>query len=170
MLSIQKVNLIDADALLTFSEQTFFEFFAHLNDAANMKAYADAVFTPQKIEAELSNPDSEFYFAMLDNQLAGYLKLNFNNAQTEFNDASAMEIERIYVSGMHHGKSIGKKLLNFAADLAIEKKLSYIWLGVWEHNQNALGFYKHSGFELFGSHPFYLGDDEQTDLLMKKML
>ncbi len=117
--------------------------------------------------SELTNPDSEFYFAMNEDDIAGYLKLNFNNAQTEFQDKNALEIERIYVSGEHHGKHIGRQMLDFAVDIAA-KQFDYVWLGVWEHNHKAIGFYEHHGFEIFSSHEFLLGDDRQTDLLMKK--
>jgi ribosomal protein S18 acetylase RimI-like enzyme len=170
MILIRKVELAEAGVLLDFSKKTFYDFFAHLNDPANIEAYAAAAFTPQKIEAELSNPNSEFYFAMLDGQVAGYLKLNFGNAQTEFRDEKALEVERIYVSGEHHGRHIGRQLLNFAVDTAISKQLDYVWLGVWEHNQKAIGFYQHHGFEVFSSHEFLLGNDRQIDLLMRKIL
>lgn len=79
-----------------------------------------------------------------------------------------MEIERIYVLRTHHKKQIGTKLLNFAADIALNKKLHFIWLGVWEHNHRAIAFYERNGFNVFGSHDFVLGADVQTDLLMKK--
>jgi ribosomal protein S18 acetylase RimI-like enzyme len=42
-----------------------------------------------------------------------------------------------------------------------------IWLGVWEKNHNAIGFYTKNGFITFDKHLFLLGDDQQTDLLMK---
>jgi ribosomal protein S18 acetylase RimI-like enzyme len=45
-----------------------------------------------------------------------------------------------------------------------------IWLGVWEHNEHAISFYKKFGFEQFGDHIFMLGNDAQTDLLLKKNL
>jgi ribosomal protein S18 acetylase RimI-like enzyme len=170
MLTIQKVEITDTDTLLAFSKETFYEFFAKWNDLANMDAYSKISFTSQKIQAELSNPDSEFYFAMLDGQVVGYIKLNFNEAQTEFMHKNALEIERIYVSGKHHGKYIGKQLLDFATDIARNKQFSSVWLGVWEHNTNAIGFYEHYGFETFSSHEFMLGDDRQTDLLMRKIL
>lgn len=170
MVTIQKVQLSDAETLLSFSKNTFYEFFAHLNTPANMEAYSSVAFTLPKIQAELNDPDSQFYFAMLDNQLAGYIKLNFAGAQTEFHDEKALEVERIYVSGEHHGKYIGKQLLDFAIDTAIKKQFAYIWLGVWEHNSKAIAFYERNGFQLFGSHNFLLGDDRQTDLLMRKEL
>jgi ribosomal protein S18 acetylase RimI-like enzyme len=169
-ITIRKTEMTDAAVLLDFSKITFFDFFGPLNDAANMEAYALEAFTSQKILSELINQDSEFYFATLDEEVVGYLKLNFNNAQTEFQDANAMEIERIYVSRQHHKKQIGKQLLTCAVNTAVIKQLEYIWLGVWEHNQNAISFYRHNGFEVFSSHDFLLGDDLQTDLLMKRVL
>jgi hypothetical protein len=33
-----------------------------------------------------------------------------------------------------------------------------------------MSFYKKNGFEKFGQHIFRLGDDEQTDIMMKKAL
>jgi hypothetical protein len=170
MVTIQKVGVADVDALLSFSKETFYEFFAHLNEPANMEAYSVVAFTTQNILDQLNNPDSEFYFAILDGEITGYLKLNFNNAQTEYKDKNALEVERIYVSGQHHGKKIGKHLLDFAINTARQKQFEYVWLGVWEDNQNALGFYRHNGFEVCGSHEFLLGDDRQTDLLMKKRI
>jgi diamine N-acetyltransferase len=170
MVTIQKVKISEAGILLIYSKKTFYEFFAHLNDPANMEAYSAVAFTNDSILAQINNPGSEFYFAIYEDDIAGYIKLNFNDAQTEFHDAMALEIERIYVSGEHHGKHIGKQLLDFAVQMAISKNFDYVWLGVWEHNHKAIGFYEHYGFEVCGSHKFLLGDDLQTDLLMRKAL
>ncbi len=170
MFTIKKVELTDAETLLSFSKKTFYEFFAHLNDPANMEAYSSVAFTPQSMLEQINDPGSEFYFAFYENDIIGYIKLNFNDAQTEFKEKNALEIERIYVSGEHHGKYIGKQLLDFALDIAKSKKFDHVWLGVWEHNNKAIGFYKYNDFEVFSSHKFLLGDDLQTDLLMKKVI
>jgi len=170
MPTIQKVQLSDADTLLALSKKTFFHFFAHLNTPANMEAYAAVTFKPEKIAAELSNLDSEFYFAMVDGEPAGYIKLNVGNAQNELKDANSLEVERIYVLEEYHGKRIGGDLLNFAIDTAKARQMDFIWLGVWEHNHKAIGFYEHNGFVKFSSHDFMLGDDRQTDIMMKKAL
>ncbi|MDN5289371.1 MAG: paiA 2 [Mucilaginibacter sp.] len=169
-ITIQQATITDADTLLTLSRETFFHFFAHLNDPANMEAYASKAFTPQKTQAELSNPNSSFYFAMLDGQITGYMKINFGPAQTELQDNQALEVERIYVLAEYHGKKIGHQLLDFALQTAKDQELKYVWLGVWEHNLKAIGFYEKHGFKVFGSHDFMLGSDQQTDLLMKREL
>nr|WP_235985813.1 GNAT family N-acetyltransferase [Mucilaginibacter segetis] len=135
-----------------------------------MQVYARKAFTLPQIKQELSNADSEFYFALVENEIAGYIKLNFNNSQTEFQDSEAMEIERIYILQNYQGKRIGGELLDFASQTAKLKSMKYIWLGVWEHNTNAIRFYQKNGFTIFSSHQFILGNDEQTDLLMRKQL
>ncbi|MGV2488753.1 UNVERIFIED_CONTAM: GNAT family N-acetyltransferase, partial [Bacillus mycoides] len=38
---------------------------------------------------------------------------------------------------------------------------------VWEENHRAIKFYEKNGFKIFGKHDFVLGEDVQTDLLMK---
>jgi ribosomal protein S18 acetylase RimI-like enzyme len=170
MVTIQKVQIADVETLLSFSKKTFYEFFAHLNDPANMEAYSVVAFTLGSILEQINNPFSEFYFALYEDDIVGYIKLNFNDAQTEFKHKNALEVERIYVSGDYHGKYIGKQLLDFAINIALSKQFDYVWLGVWEHNYKARGFYERYGFEVIGSHEFLLGDDNQTDLLMKKPL
>ena len=98
----------------------------------------------------------------------GYLKLNTARAQTEPQAANALEIERIYVLGSYHGGGVGQALYHHAMSVAEDRKASYVWLGVWEHNHRALRFYEKNGFIAFGTHIFQLGNDQQTDILMQK--
>jgi len=49
-------------------------------------------------------------------------------------------------------------------------KKNYVWLGVWEKNINAIAFYKRLGFYEDGRHPFKMGDELQTDFIMKKLV
>ena len=107
---------------------------------------------------------------MWEDEPVGYIKLNYDDAQSEFKEKNALEIERIYVTGNHHGKHLGKHFINYVVNLATQKNFSYVWLGVWEHNHKAIGFYKHHGFVEFSTHYFLLGDDRQKDILMKRML
>jgi ribosomal protein S18 acetylase RimI-like enzyme len=100
----------------------------------------------------------------------GYLKINFGASQTELKDNEALEIERIYVLQAFHGKKLGQALYEKAISIAKEMKVKYVWLGVWEQNHRALQFYKKNGFVPFDTHIFKLGNDEQTDIMMKLAL
>lgn len=152
--------------LQKISIQTFLQAFAAENSAADMQTYVEHKFSIEHLQKELSHPESFFYFAQNENDILGYLKLNLGKAQTETRD-NAIEIERIYVDESFHGKGIGKLLMEYAIQFAKERGSAKIWLGVWEHNTKAIHFYQKNGFVEFGNHAFFLGEDEQNDLLME---
>ena len=169
-IDIQKVTLNDIDQLQKIGRQTFSETFSGYNSEENMNTYLNEKFSIEKLTDELNDKDSEFYFAILDHTVIGYLKLNFGASQTELKDSKALEIERIYVPKEFHGKKVGQILYDKAIEVARQKAVEYVWLGVWEENRRALSFYKKNGFVAFDKHLFVLGNDEQTDIMMKLQL
>ena len=169
-IEIVKVTLNEIDQLQEIGRKTFQETFSDSNSEENMTKYLDERFSDDKLIAELNDKNSIFYFASLDNAIIGYLKINFGESQTELKDSTSLEIERIYVSKEFHGKSIGQLLYDKAIEIAKQKNLDYVWLGVWGENSKAISFYKKNGFIEFDKHIFKLGDEEQTDLMMKLKL
>ena len=166
-IEITKIDLKEIEQLKIISKQTFFETFAEGNSEENMKKYLEESFTTELLKTELTNPNSEFYFARTENNIIGYLKINFGQAQSELKDKSTIEIERIYVLKEFQGKQIGQVLFNKAFEIAKQINADYLWLGVWEENPRAINFYKKNGLVEFDKHVFKLGDDEQTDIMMK---
>ncbi|MBS7254073.1 GNAT family N-acetyltransferase [Flavobacterium branchiicola] len=169
-LKIKKATIDDVTKLQSIGRQTFSETFDDANDDENMILYLDKSFAIDKLTSELINPASYFYLAELNEQVIGYLKLNTGDAQTEKQENNTLEIERIYVAKEFHGKKVAQELYAQAIQTAEEIKASYIWLGVWEKNFRAVSFYTKNGFVQFDTHIFRLGNDEQTDLMMKKVL
>ena len=169
-IEIKRVSLDDIEPLQTISRQTFFETFSESNTKENMAKYLEEGFSAERLTTELSDESSEFYFAMLDNDIIGYLKLNLGLSQTELRDDKALEIERIYVIKEFHGKKVGQLLYDKAIEIAYHVRADYVWLGVWEENPRAINFYKKNGFVEFDKHTFRLGDDDQTDIIMRKIL
>jgi hypothetical protein len=164
---IRKGFQCDLLTLQRIGKTTFSETFAEANTKENMQKYLEEGFSIEKLTEELSNPDSQFYFAELNNKTIGYLKLNIGSSQTELKDSKALEIERIYVLKEFQGKKVGQMLYDKAIQIAMNANVEYVWLGVWEENPRAIDFYKKNGFIEFDKHAFRLGDDEQTDLMMK---
>lgn len=196
-IQIRKVNAGELDDLVKISRQTFYDTFSEMNSEENMNRYLQESLSGGKIQSELRNENSEFYFAELITNvdpskadssteeihethtaknnadlkiIIGYLKLNFGDAQTELKNDQAIEIERIYVLKEFQGKKVGQLLYNKAIEVAQERHADFVWLGVWEENHKAINFYKKNGFIEFDQHKFVLGDDEQTDLMMKLVL
>ena len=169
-ITITKLTPNDIASLQSIGKQTFYETFAAGNTEEDMQMYLNESFRTDKLTMELQEPNSEFYFALLNNEPIGYLKLNFGEAQTELKDETAIEIERIYVLKEFHGKQVGQLLCDQALEVAKQASANYIWLGVWEKNLRAINFYTKNGFEKFDKHLFKLGKDEQTDIMMKLKL
>jgi ribosomal protein S18 acetylase RimI-like enzyme len=167
---VKRVTLNDIDQLQKIGRQTFYETFSAANSEENMSKYLDEKFSIEKLTTELKDNNSEFYFATLDDDVIGYLKLNFGRSQTEIKDDKAIEIERIYVLRSFHGKSVGQILYDRAMHIARLRNADFVWLGVWEENPRAINFYKKNGFVEFDKHVFQLGNDEQTDIMMKLQL
>ena len=167
---INKASMEDLEVVQNLGIKTFSETFAADNSEEAMKKYLEESFNTEKVRSELANPDSLFYVAWEEDEPVGYLKVNSGKAQTELQDETSLEIERIYVKKSHHGKKVGQLLYDQALETAQSLKKTYLWLGVWEENLRALNFYKKNGFVEFDKHIFRLGDEEQTDLMMKKML
>ena len=165
---LKKCTVDDLDILRELSIRTYYETFSHLNTPENMAAYLGEAFHAEKLKKELADINSAFYFLYCDENLAGYLKLNEAPSQTDINDNRSIEIERIYVSAEFQGKGLGKFLMDQAIDMAIGRRKAYVWLGVWEKNEKAICFYKKNGFHEIGTHTFVMGEDVQTDYIMRK--
>lgn len=167
--SLQIIPVTDADIsrLQAISIQTFRETFAGTNTAADMEQYLQQQLSEEQLLKEWHTAGATFYFAVLHGAVTGYLKLNTGVAQTEQKIPEALEIERIYIPAAFQGKGIGVLLVDKALQIAREAGLKTVWLGVWEHNRKAIDFYHRYGFVAFDQHIFRLGNDEQTDIMMK---
>lgn len=167
-LIVSRASLNDLETIKLIGRETFFETFAESNTEADMKKYLDESFSTTKLTAELNDPNSRFFISWEEKNPIGYMKLNVGKAQTEIRDDLSIEIERIYVKQAYHGKKVGQLLYEKAFEIAQQMKKKYIWLGVWEENPKAIRFYEKNGFVAFDKHIFMMGEDEQTDILMRK--
>ena len=167
---IRKVDMADVELLAKIAKQTFRETFAHDNTEEQLQEYFEEAYNLRVLSTELEDPDSETYFIMHEEEIAGFLKVNWGNAQTERELENAFEIQRLYVLQTYQGFGLGKQLFEFALEHAEKNGFSWAWLGVWEHNTKAQVFYYRYGFEKFSQHRFMVGQKVDTDWLLKKKL
>ena len=170
IMTIKKCILEDLRELQKISVETFTETFKDQNSPEHLNAYLERAYNLDQLEQELANRSSQFFFVYLTQEVCGYLKVNTDEAQSEAMGADSLEVERIYVKKKFQKHGLGKQLLNKALEIARVQKKKKIWLGVWEKNENAIEFYQKKGFVQTGAHSFYMGDDEQVDLIMSKTL
>lgn len=167
---ITKCTLDDVHLLQEISSETFYETFKEQNTPENMNSYLERAFNLNQLKKELSNSDSQFFFIFYHTELAGYLKVNTDEAQSEEMGEDSLEVERIYIKKSFQKHGLGKLLFNKALEIAKELKKEKIWLGVWEKNENAIAFYRKIGFVPTDEHSFWMGDEEQKDIIMTKEL
>ena len=82
--------------LQEISYETFNDTFKDQNSPGNMNAYLEKAFNLKQLEIELSNISSQFFFAYYNNDVAGYLKVNVNDAQSEEMGDESLDREDLY--------------------------------------------------------------------------
>ena len=169
-LIIIRAGVNNAEILTKLSITTFRDAFGQDNKPEDMDKYIADEMNLKQLTKELSNKENIFFLAWDNKMPVGYAKLRATNSPEELKNNNPIEIERLYVLKAYQNKKIGEAIMKYCIEYAINQKHDIIWLGVWEHNLSAIRFYKRYGFELFGAHSFVLGNDEQTDMLMKKVL
>lgn len=152
---------------MEISRKTFVDAFEKDNDPLDFKTYVNLAFAKETMIQQLCNPDSCFYFLLVNDELAGYFKLNENQSQSEKMPDEALELERIYVLTNFQRMGLGSFILKEAIRIAMAKKKNQLWLGVWQENLDAVRFYEKHGFIKYDTHPYYIGNDKQTDWLMR---
>ena len=136
---IEKCTLEDIHKLQEISYETFNETFKHQNSPENMHHYFEKAFNLKQLEKIIQYLFS-ILFVYFNDEIAGYLKVNIDDAQSEEMGDESLEVERIYIKSSFQKHGLGKYLLNNAIEIAIEHNKKNIWLGVWEKNENAIAF------------------------------
>jgi ribosomal protein S18 acetylase RimI-like enzyme len=162
----RRATAADAPRVADIAERTFRATFAKYNTPEDMdllcrSAYGEAV---QKVEIE--DADRETWLLESGGNAVGYFMLRRSPPPTGVMGSSPIELLRLYLDSTQQGTGNGRRLIEFALDRCRAMGGDAAWLGVWERNLNAIGFYERLGFTTFGSHIFMVGSDPQNDLLM----
>jgi len=165
---IVRGGLRDAPVIADIGRTTFIETYADQTSAEDIREHLAYAFSRDQIEGELAEPDSTFFVATVGDAVAGYLKVNRGQAQTELREVKGFEIESLYVLNAFQGQGIGALLLDEAIEEARRGGAAYVWLGVWERNSPARRFWRRMGFVEFDRHAFRFGGVEHTDLMMRR--
>ncbi|MBC7919489.1 MAG: GNAT family N-acetyltransferase [Ferruginibacter sp.] len=168
--SVRPVTPANLSTLIQLSRQTFTEAFGSQNKPENMDAYVSRAFSEAQLGEEVRDPRARFFLALAGPEPVGYAKLRQGKQPAELEGYHAVEIQRIYVLASAKGQGIGKRLMQSCLDTARSEGYGVVWLGVWEHNPRAIAFYRQWGFEVFSAYLFPFGDEDQTDLLMRKWI
>lgn len=156
----------DAALIAELGRRTYDDTFRHLNDPKIMDAYLKKTFNIAVMREELGDPDSVTALLSEHDLHAGYLKMNFPPAQSDFNREGSMELQRIYVLREFKRRGYGRALIEYAKEMAEKRNCTSIWLSVWEENPEAVSFYEKMGFYKSGRRIFMMAGEEQSDFVL----
>lgn len=165
---IRRAGEGDLDLLVELGRKTFVEAFGSRNTEENMGLFLEKNYRREVFEGEMKEEGVVFFLAYLEGKAVGFSKVRVGYEPEEVK--GALEVERIYVDQDYQGKKIGWALMENNIGYGKEKGFEVIWLGVWEHNEGAIRFYRNGGFVFFGEHDFWLGEERQRDVLMKRRI
>jgi ribosomal protein S18 acetylase RimI-like enzyme len=170
MIKLRKAKIEELQAVLELAIEVYTDTFANDNSPENLEAFFKESYTTEKFKSEFKEPDSALYVALDDLKIVGFLRLRKSNEVDKYLGKNHVELHRLYVHRDYQGSSVSKMFMEEALTYAKEKKHEWIWLGVWEKNFRAQKFYTKWGFEKFSEHIFQMGDDPQTDWLLRKRI
>jgi ribosomal protein S18 acetylase RimI-like enzyme len=160
----------DAPSLAVLAERTFRDAFGARNSPEDMDLHCARHFSPAIQAREIGDRGIVTMLALEGSQLVGFSQLTLSKPKAHVAGERPAELNRIYVVAEWQGKGVAKALLEQAIADATAAGADCLWLGVWEHNPKAMAFYRKSGFEIVGAHPFMLGHERQRDLVMSLKL
>ncbi len=166
-IDIRRAQKSDLETVAELSRLSFKAAFAAVNTPEDMASYLQQAFAPEVIAGEFSDLNGCFILAECGQELAGYAKLRRDSQEVCISATQTIELERLYTVTELIGRGVGAKLMQEAIRIAREEHCESIWLGVWEHNADAIRFYQRQGFLDVGSHAFILGEDRQIDRIME---
>ena len=156
----------DVAALVDLGARTFRETYGHANDPHELAAHIAESYNEPVIAEALRDPQVIYLVAEDAGRIIGFAKLMIGSREDGIDAARPAELNQLYVDSDQYGLGVGRALLDACAEQARQADCDVLWLGVWEKNPNAIGFYERLGFRTVGTHGFQFGSELQTDLLM----
>ncbi|KAF8865348.1 acyl-CoA N-acyltransferase [Acephala macrosclerotiorum] len=171
----------DAPAIAALGSSVFATTFGYSLPPADLDTYLTTSYSIPSITSELKDPAITTLVAVSSSpspnspstNIVGFSQLNRSSTEPAITALSCLkpvELQRLYVDPSFHGGGVGKMLVEAIEGLAKEEGYETLWLGVWEENFKAQGFYGRCGLEKCGFHDFKMGECVQRDWVMRKAL
>lgn len=158
MYQIKKALITDAKVLSKLSVAAFLPAHGHSAPKKDIDAYINQNFSEENFCKELSDAAHQYYIIYVENDIAGYSKIIFNQAQRKITAKNITYMSRLYLLKEFYGLGLGKYLFDFNMKLCIEHNQSAIWLAVWVENQKGISFYKKMGFQKIDNFDFKISE------------
>lgn len=111
-------------------------------------------YNKEKLLELFNNSSIKGILAEYNNNSVGWMKLYDDTSEHKF------FVSSLYVLPGYQGIGIGKMLMNYAENIALQLKHIKIWLGVMKDNTKTIEWYIKLGFKFIKQEPFIMGTKE----------
>ncbi|MFT3664733.1 GNAT family N-acetyltransferase [Piscinibacter sp.] len=154
MLSFRHAAPDDAGALASFASQAFSDAYRDLDDAREIAEYVAGHFNVPAVLALIGDPLATTVLAERGAELAGYAVIARTEPPTCVPGPQPIELARFYLADRFIGQGHGAQLMRAVHREASRLGAGTLWLGVYDRNVRAIGFYERSGFTRCGGKDF----------------
>ena len=159
----------DALELAAFGAESFVDAYGSINSRRQVALHVERTYSEALQRAELEDPGSWTMVADREGEIVGAALLWWRDPPPPIEPAGGWaEIKRFYVGRRYWRTGVSTDLMVAALQSIREGRGRAVWLQVWEHAAQAIGFYRKWGFSEAGEIPFMLGTERQRDLLMTR--
>lgn len=169
MIDYRDATPADGAELDAMAQKIWMEVFGETAPPADIAAYRAKAYGPNgALIRELGDPERPVHIAIDDGAIVGYSKLIPPFLPDP--EPGALQLSQIYVASSHHGAGIAKMLMDWTVAEARRRGATALLLTVWENNHRARAFYDKLGWVHIGDYGFQVGDQIDTDHIMRLAL
>jgi ribosomal protein S18 acetylase RimI-like enzyme len=147
----------DAAALAAFASKAFSDTYRDLDDPQEIADYVAENFNLRAVQAVIGDPAASTLLAEVGSELAGYAVIARSQAPSCVTGPEPIELARFYLAEQFIGRGHGAELMRAVHREARRLGAQTIWLGVYDRNIRAVGFYERWGFTKRGGKEFLFG-------------
>jgi len=159
----------DAAALAELGGATFTETFGHLYPPEDLQAFLAKNHTPESWTRTLADPQRGIFLAEHPSgRKIGFICVGACKLPVQDLEASAGEIQQLYVFAEFHNLRLGTRLMELGLEWLASQGRSPLYIGVWSENYGAQRFYGRYGFTKVGEYGFPVGATVDREFILKR--
>lgn len=147
----------DAPILAAISIEVWLGTYIRRGVNAFFAEFALNEFTASKLTAILEDPSEHVIVSENEDGLDGFIRITQGKV-APVTGCSTLEISTLYVQPHHHGRGLGRALLEQGLLYAKSLDAPSVWLTTNSENTPAIAFYLKQGFEMVGTTHFRIRD------------
>lgn len=159
----------DAPVLAAISIEVWLGTYIKRGVNAFFADYALTEFTAHNFDKLIDDPNEHIVVSENEDGIDAFIRMS-DGKPAPVIGCSSMEISTLYVQPRHHGKGLGRLLLQEGLKYARAAGSPSVWLTTNSENSPAIAFYVKQGFEKIGTTNFRIQDQAYLNDVFRRFI